>query len=99
MRDSTKALIALMEQENGVTEFQYASIVDGEWCDCSFPTAPHWKSPNIFRVKPKPIELWAWKYPSGHITSGGGAYVYEQKQSNDSITAGRTMVLLREVTK
>jgi len=96
MRDSTKALIALMEQENGVTEFQYASIVDGEWCDCSFPTAPHWKSPNIFRVKPKkPVEIWVWKYPSGLIGQGS----YDNKQSDDTSGHSRVMVLMREVTK
>ena len=94
MRDSTRAIIALMEQENGVTEFQFASIIDGEWCDCDTPTAPHWESPNTFRVKPKPVEGWAWKYPSGAMPA-----LYKQKQPDDITEIGRVMVLMREVTE
>jgi len=95
MRDSTRKMIVLMEQENGVTEFQYASIIDGEWRDCNTPTAPQWGSPNTFRVKPKkPVEGWTWKY-----LSGGLGALYEHKQPDDPLSEGRIMILMREVTE
>ena len=96
MRNSTKALIALMEQEDGVTKFQYAQITEGEWFDCSAPTAPDWKLPHIFRVKPKPIEMWAWKYPSSGTI---GRDFYNKKQPDDTGLTGRFMILMREVTE
>jgi len=95
IRESTKELIALMEQENGVTEFQYASIINGEWDDCSTPTAPRWGTENKFRVKPKPVEIWVWKYPSGLI----GQWSYDNKQPDDTSGHSRVMILMREVTE
>lgn len=106
MRASTEALIyenekiiALMKQEDGVTEFQYFST---EWRDCNNPILPSWESPDTkFRVKPKPVkpkkpvEIWVWKYPSGLIGQGS----YDNKQPDDTSGHSRVMVLMREVTE
>ena len=105
MRESTKALIAdyenllaLMRQEDGVTEFECSAVKGKKWTNCICPTEPIWDSGYAnFRVKPKPVEGWAWKYPSGIL--GSPAFIYNQKQTNSIDPVGCVMVLMREVTK
>ena len=105
MRDYTESLIAkyegliaLMRQENGVTEFEYQKLDCTIWRDCLNPLAPAWDSAHAnFRVKPKPVEGWVWKYPSGIL--GSPAFIYNQKQTSSVNPVGCVMVLMREVTK
>jgi len=102
MRDSTKELIAdylgviaLMKLEDGVTQFECRAARDDKWIDCLIPTEPIWNSVHAkYRVKPKPIEAWAWKYPKGEFFG-----LYGKKQPDDTGPTGRVMILLREVTE
>ena len=105
MRNSTNELIAkyeahiaLMKLEDGTTQFEHNFTTDGSWIDCSNPTTPIWRDMHHceYRVKPKPIELWAWKYPS---SGKMGQDFYSKKQPDDTGSTGRVMVLLREVTE
>ena len=105
MRESTETLIAeyenliaLMKQEDGATKFECSAKKCSEWVPCICPTEPVWDSAHAnFRVKPKPVEGWAWKYPSGIL--GSPAFIYNQKQTSSVNPVGCVMVLMREVTK
>ena len=105
MRDSTKKLIAnyeeriaLMKLEDGVVQFERRNGFHPEWTTCADPTSPLWPDTNYFeyRVKPKPIELWVWKYPSSGLMCQD---FYNKKQPDDTGPTGRVMILMREVTE
>ena len=100
MRNSTKELIAehkkqiaLMEME-GSCEFQARRWNEDRWFNAS-PLEWDFVSWE-YRVKPKPIELWVWKYPNGLF----GSVTYTKKLSDEMAgESGRVMTLMREVTE
>ena len=85
-----------MKLEDGVIQFECRAARDDKWINCLIPTEPIWSSVHAkFRVKPKPVERWTWKYPNGVLS----AFLYEKKQPDDTNESGRFMILLREVTE
>ena len=101
MRDSTKELIADYEARIALMKLEGTNQIESRrgheviWND---DVAPMWNFEKFeYRVKPKPVEGWAWKYPSA--TLGAVAHLYNEKQPDDIGEADRVMVLMREVTE
>jgi hypothetical protein len=100
MRDSTreliekkKAEIALMEQEDGVNEFQVKN--DAGWFDAKLPK---WEFElNEYRLKPKPAECWIWVRDDGLID--GSTWPTKDFCKNMVSRCSGRAVLFREVTK
>lgn len=92
-----EARIALMKQEDGVTTFQSLCPSFNIWIFADGKgngTEPDWNFQNReYRVKPKPAEAWAWKYPNGDL----GECLYKEKLEPSMVETGRVMVLMREV--
>ena len=99
MRDSTKELIADYEARIALMKLEGTNQIESRrgheviWND---DAAPMWHFEKFeYRIKPKLVELWAWKYPSGDVIG-----LYAKKQPDYNITKkDRVMILLREVTE